>query len=99
MPKKKQTKSTRNNPPQASESDSAYFLKLVLVVLLGTFWLRFETPLVIDSFAIMGIPLGLILGLFIVHKYEHFDEDRKIWFALLVVVTIVSMFMPTGIVL
>lgn len=81
------------------ESDSTYFLKLVVVVLLGTLWLKFGTPIVLGGFVLNGIPLGLLVGIFLIHSYEHFQSDRKIWYACLLVVTIICYFVPAGIVL
>jgi len=37
--------------------------------------------------------------LFIVSKFEKFQYDRKIWYAILILVTIVSYFLPAGILL
>ncbi len=101
MPKQKQTKkaAAKQKTATPTESDSTYFLKLVLVVLLGTFWLKFVEPLTIGGIFLSGIPIGLLAGLIIVSKFEHFETDRKIWYAILVVVTVVSYFVPAGIVL
>ncbi len=80
------------------ESDSTYFLKLVVVVLLGTMWLKFAEPLTLASFHFTAIPLGIILGFLIVRAFEHHQEDRKIWYAVLLVVGVISYFVPAGIV-
>lgn len=80
------------------ETDSAYFLKLVLYIVLGTFWLKFAEPLQIGAFLINGFPLGLILGL-IFASHDHFQVDRKIEYAILIVMTIVTYFLPAGIIL
>jgi uncharacterized membrane protein len=89
MPKK-------SSPPQ--ETDSAYFLKLILYVLLGTFWLRFASPITIGYLTLNGFPLGLLLGLLFA-SHDHFQIDRKIEYAILVIVTIITFFLPAGIVL
>ena len=81
------------------ETDRMYFLKLVLVFLLGTFWLKFHAPIEWNGVTFAGFPLGFVLGLFLVSKYEHFQSDRKIWYAILLIVTIVSYFLPAGIML
>lgn len=83
---------------KATESDSAYFLKLVLYVILGTFWLKFAEPLQIGGFLINGFPLGLIIGL-IFASHDHFRVDRKIEYAILIVMTILTYFLPAGIIL
>ena len=81
-----------------TEPDSLYFLKLVLYVVLGSFWLKFATPLQIGDFLIHGFPLGLIVGL-IFASHDHFQIDRKIEYAVLIVVTVITFFVPAGIVL
>lgn len=90
MPTKKK-KST-----QPTETDSAYFLKLVLYVVLGSVWLKFATPLVIGDIVLNGLPIGLILGL-IFARHDHFQVDRKIEYAVLLIVTVISYFAPSGI--
>lgn len=80
------------------ESDGTYFLKLVVVVLLGTFWLKFTQPIMWLDMPFSGIPLGFFVGLLLVHQFEKIQADRKIWYAILIVVTIISYFAPAGIV-
>ena len=87
-PHKKNLKST--------ESDSTYFLKLVLYVVLGSVWLKFSSPLIIGGVVLNGLPLGLMLGV-IFASHDHFQVDRKIEYAVLLVVTILSYFAPSGI--
>lgn len=87
----------KKNTP-TSESDSAYFLKLVLYVLLGSFWLRFAQPLEIGYVTLNGFPIGLLLGLLFA-SHDHFQIDRKIEYAILVIVTIITFFLPAGIVI
>lgn len=92
MPKKTKT------PVKNTESDSAYFLKLVLYVVLGTLWLKFQSPLVIGDLLVNGVPLGLVIGLLFA-SHEHFQVDKKIEYAILVVMTILTYFLPAGIVI
>lgn len=75
------------------ESDSSYFLKLVLYVILGSIWLRFEDPLVVGELLIGGIPVGLLVGLLFA-AHDHFQVDRKIEYAILLIMTILTMFIP-----
>lgn len=84
--------------PQPNESDSAYFLKIVLYVLLGSFWLRFPDPISIGYIDFNGFPLGLLLGLLFA-SHDHFQIDRKVEYAILIIVTIITFFLPAGIVL
>ena len=83
---------------QTDERDSTYFLKLVLYVVVGSFWLKFQQPLQLGAFAINGLPLGLVLGLLFA-SHDHFQVDRKIEYAILIIVTIVTFFLPAGIVI
>lgn len=84
--------------PSTTENDSAYFLKLILYVLLGSFWLRFPSSLQIGYITLGGFPLGLLLGLLFA-SHDHFQIDRKIEYAILVLVTIITFFLPAGIVI
>ncbi|MCB9820026.1 hypothetical protein H6796_01850 [Candidatus Nomurabacteria bacterium] len=80
------------------ESDSAYFLKLVICVILGTLWLKFSTPVVWNGVMINALPLGLLVGLVLVKSFEKYQSDRKIWYAVLLIIGVVSYFVPAGIV-
>jgi predicted membrane chloride channel (bestrophin family) len=80
------------------ESDSTYFLKLVVIVLLGTMWVKFAEPFELSGFLLTAIPMGIIFGFLVVRAFEHHQEDRKIWYAVLLVVGVISYFVPAGIV-
>lgn len=84
---------------QAIESDGTYLLKLVVCVLLGMFWLRFSSTIVWGSFHVSALPVGFLIGLLLVWRLEKFQSDRKIWYAVLVIVTIISYFFPTGLII
>lgn len=90
---------SRRGNEQVYESDGKYFLKLVLCIVLGTFWLKFSAPLHVGPFVLNALPLGLLVGLLVVSKFEKFQYDRKIWYALLIVVAIVSLYLPSGIII
>ncbi len=81
------------------ESDGTYFLKLIVCLLLGTLWLKFNAPLVVGSAPFTGVPVGLMLGLLLISKFEKFQYNRKIWYAILIIVAVVSYFLPMGIVI
>jgi hypothetical protein len=83
---------------QTNEPDSKYFLKLVLYVMAGSFWLRLGTPIQIGDWSINAFPIGLLIGLLFAH-HENFQLDRKIEYAVLLIATIASFFLPTGIIL
>lgn len=96
MPTKHKKRTAKQNVTQQPESDSTYFLKLVLYVVLGSVWLKFESPLSLGGFILNGIPIGLLIGI-IFARHDHFQVDRKIAYAVLLVVTILSYFAPSGI--
>ena len=65
----------------AKETDSAYFLKILLYFMLGLIWLKLNgRPIV---------PLGLIVGL-LVSTHEHFQIDRKMEYAILLIATMLG---------
>ena len=77
-----------------TESDGAYVLKLILFILLGSLWLHIETGE--NSFGV-PLPIGFVLGVLFARN-EHFAIDRKIEYALLVVASFASFFLPIGLV-
>ena len=90
---------SRRGNERVYESDGTYFLKLVLCVLLGTLWLKFNSPLILAGLPFGGLPVGMLFGLLVVSRFEKFQYDRKIWYAILILVTIASYFLPAGIVI
>ncbi len=102
---KKAASQNANPLNPTDEKDSTFFLKLVLYIILGSFWLKFQEPIVFDgiqfagtTLQITGIPLGLVIGLLFA-RHDHFQIDRKIEYALLLIVGIVTFFLPAGIIL
>lgn len=93
------TSISRRGYEKMVETDSTYFFKLVIFVLLGTLWLKFSQPVVWFGMPFNGIPLGLLVGLLLVAKFEKYQSDRKIWYAALIIVAIISYFVPAGIVI
>ena len=81
------------------EADSVYFLKLVIVVLLSTLWLKFAVPMSWNGIPLTAFPIGALIAIVGIRLLEKDVVDRKIWFAVLVVVTIISYFVPAGIVI
>jgi hypothetical protein len=83
---------------EVPEKDSVYFFKIVLYIVLGSFWLKFLHPIQIGDIQLNGFPLGLIIGLLFA-SHDHFQVDRKIEYAILIVITVITYFVPAGIVL
>ncbi len=81
-----------------TEADSTYFFKLVLYIILGSLWVKFADPLYVGPVVINGFPFGLALGLLFA-SHDHFQIDRKIEFAVLLIVTILTYFLPAGIII
>lgn len=81
------------------ETDGTYFLKLVVFVLLGTFWLKFGQPISWSGMTFYAIPVGFLIGLLLVRQFEKHQADRKIWYAILIVVTIICYNAPAGVVI
>jgi hypothetical protein len=81
------------------ETDGTYFLKLVVFVLLGTLWIKFKQPISWLGMPFNAIPVGFLVGLLLVRQFEKYQADRKIWYAILLVVTIICYFVPAGIVI
>jgi len=81
---------------QTTEKDSTYFLKLIIYIVLGTFWLKFSVPLQLGPILLSGIPIGLFIGLLIA-SHDHFQVDRKVEYAVLILMTVLSYFLPAGI--
>lgn len=77
------------------ETDSAYFLKIVLYFVLGTLWVRL-VDVSIGPFQHISLPLGLCVGLLLV-SHERFHIDRKVEYAILLAATFISFYLPVGI--
>ena len=97
---KKRAQKTARKPKQAvvEERDSIYFLKLVLYIVLGTIWLKFSDPIIVGGIPLAGVPVGLLIGLLIA-SHDKLQIDRKIEYAVIIVMTVISYFLPAGIIL
>ncbi len=76
------------------EPDSLFFLKLVVLLIVGSQWVFINSG---DSWQI-PIPFGFILGLVMV-THEHFQIDRKIEYAMLLIASFIAFWLPVGLVL
>jgi hypothetical protein len=77
---------------QATETDSAYMLKLVMYLIIGSLWVKVTTA---DGGQI-PIPVGFVIGIMFA-MHDHFQIDRKIEYALLLVAMFVGFWLPIGI--
>ncbi len=80
------------NKSIAKESDSAYLLKLVMYLIIGSLWVKFTH----GDDSQVPIPAGFIIGLLFA-MHDHFKIDRKIEYALLLVAMFVGFWLPIGI--
>lgn len=71
--------------------DGVYLLKLVLYLLIGSLWLKISN----QSSNTIPIPVGLLVGL-VFTTHEHFQIDRKIEYAVLVVAMLFGYFASYG---
>lgn len=89
----KTTKTSRSAKKQASatEMDSVFFLKLVLYLVLGSVWVK----VIHGNTVSLPLPIGLVAGLFFT-THEHFQIDRKIEYAVLLIAMFVGYLAPFG---
>ena len=83
---------TQRKSKVAVESDSTYFLKLVMFLIISSLWVRIEN----SSGSMLPIPVGAIVAL-IFASHDHFRIDRKIEFALILVGMFVAFWLPIGV--
>lgn len=70
------------NKTRATETDSVYFLKILMYFIVGTIWVKVNGHVV--------FPLGLTLGVLFAH-HEHFQIDRKMEYAILLVSSLLGL--------
>lgn len=92
--KKIKTPVTVSKRAFAYETDSTFFLKLVVFMVLGAQWVFIQT----SADSQFPIPIGLILGL-VFASHEHFQIDRKIEYAVMLVSMFVAFWLPLGLVI
>ena len=90
MTKAKSKAKTIKSPAQ---SDSAYFLKLVLYLVIGSQWIFFVNAELTKQWP---LPIGLMIGLLFTTR-ERFKIDRKIEYAILLIATLVGFWSNIGI--
>ncbi len=90
MAKKKQVKKT--SAASTKETDGAFVLKVALYVILGSLWIKITKS---GSDLQYPIPIGLIVGVLFT-SHEHFQLDRKIEYAVLVVAALFGFLAPYG---
>jgi len=94
MPKtksKKRAARTKDVANTALSFDGVYLLKLVLYLLVGSLWVKVTSAGHVN----IPIPIGLLIGL-IFTTHEHFQIDRKIEYAVLIIAMLFGFFAPYG---
>lgn len=88
MPKTKSKKVAKT----VNEPDSTYFLKLVLYLIVGSVWIKINR----GTISQIPLPIGLLIGLLFA-SHEHFQIDRKVEYAVLLIAMLVGFWLPLGI--
>jgi len=93
MPKRKQKRSTPRTGAAtiSQEYDSVFLLKIALYLILGSMWLKISHGNNVQ----LPVPVGLIIGV-IFAFHDHFQIDRKIEYAVLLIAMLIGFFMPFG---
>lgn len=81
------------------ETDSTYLLKLVIVLILGAIWLRLDAPVNWLGVPLGAFPVGVGVGLLLIKLAETHQSNRKIGYAVLLLVGVISYFSDSGIVI
>lgn len=84
------TKNRSKSTKQPQELDSVYVLKLVLYLIIGSQWVR-----VTKGMMQYPIPVGFLFGLLFA-AHDHFQIDRKIEYAMLILAMFISFWLPLG---
>lgn len=85
-------KTKRKIKKKSREADSAYFLKIVLYLIVSSMWLRIQYGEVGE----LPIPVGAAIALLFA-MHDHFQLDRKIEYALILVSMFAAFWLPVGI--
>lgn len=81
------------------EADSIFLFKLFLCVIAGSFWLKFSQSMSFFGLLLGGFPLGAMIGIISINRFEKRQNNRHIFYAVIFVITILTYFVPAGIVL
>ncbi len=66
----------------AKETDSVYFLKILVFFVLGSIWVKYH--------GVVVFPAGLVLGVALT-AHDHFAIDRKVEYAVLIVSALLTL--------
>ncbi len=92
MVRAKQTKPSKSRAKAYDANfDGVYLMKMALYLLVGSVWIKISNGSDIG----IPVPIGLIIGL-VFTLHEHFQIDRKIEYAILLVAMLFGYFAPYG---
>jgi hypothetical protein len=91
--KKTTKKSVRSTAKVTNETDGAFFLKIVLYLVLGLQWIWVVNP---SQTRQIPLPIGLLIGVLFA-SHDHFQIDRKIEYAILLIATALGFWLHSGI--
>jgi hypothetical protein len=74
----------------ATELDLNYLLKMIVYLVLGSFWLRIQTKT-----SQIPVPVGFIIGLALARQ-EKLQIDRKLEYAILLMAMFIGFWLPIG---
>lgn len=86
------TKKNKHKQSKQKELDGTYILKIVIYVILGSLWLKVGKT---NSGIQIPLPIGFVVGLLFT-THEHFQIDRKIEYAVLIVAALFGFIAPYG---
>ncbi len=76
------------------ETDAVFLLKLILALVIGAFWVRVRSHQTMP-----GIPIGALVAFGLVRTFEKHPLNRRILYLVVVIIGLISYFLPAGIVL
>jgi hypothetical protein len=92
MAKTKKSRSKSVTPATTAQTfDGVYLFKMVFYLLLGSVWLKISNGNNIQ----IPVPVGLVIGLLFT-THEHFQIDRKIEYAMMLVAMLFGFFASYG---
>lgn len=93
------TNLSRRGQAKFTDPDGVFFLKLIVLLIVSSLWLKLKSPIMIGAATVNAFPFGMILALLINRLAEKRINNRQIWYVVIIIVGIISYFLPAGIVL
>lgn len=80
------------------EPDGIYMLKLTLLLVVSSFWVKISARQGVGE-TFWGLPVGVLVAFLLARQFEKNPLNRRIWYLLIIVMGLVSYFLPAGIVI